>query len=111
MQASGVVVSVLSGNHWDLGSIPRSPKPLFIFFSTCSHAGLPRAFYHAPHASSCQVAGKADLKAKDERLWCYLVNARAANSGKSNRLDSLLGLRIACKPPFWAHRPPWFNYL
>ena len=29
---SGLVVDDVSGNYWDLGSIPRSPKPCSYFF-------------------------------------------------------------------------------
>ena len=40
MRSDGLVDGALAGNHWDLGSIPRSPKTLLLFFLTYSHAGF-----------------------------------------------------------------------
>ena len=42
MQRDGLVVSKLACNHWDLGSIPRSPKYCFYFFLTWLCAGYPK---------------------------------------------------------------------
>ena len=36
----GVVVDDVSGNYWDLGSIPRSTQISILFFLTNSHAAL-----------------------------------------------------------------------
>ena len=64
MQAHGVVEDELAGNHWDLGSNPRSTPNAYIILFHVIICRLPKDEHHAPHASACQVAGKADPVAK-----------------------------------------------
>ena len=101
----------VAGHHWDLGSIPRSPKRLFYFFIICSNAALVQNSIMQPHRSACQVSQKTDPKAKDERLWCSLVKACIANSQKSTKACNKWARIASSKPPSGPTYPPWFYYF
>ena len=52
MQATGLVECALSKNHWDLGSIPRSPQMLVNIFSNVFLCSLPNSKHHMPSCIS-----------------------------------------------------------
>ena len=110
MQHHGVVESEVDIHYWDLGSIPRSPKCLFIFFLTQSHAGFLSVSHHTPHPDACHVATTTNPVVKRGRPWYVLVNAGVDNSGKSNKGLSLMG-QIASPHLQKGPEPPFGSFL
>ena len=66
MQCSGLVVGEVFVHHWDLGSIPRSPKISIHFFFTCLCVGSKRrSIMHLAHPA-CQVSPGSNPKIRRE---------------------------------------------
>ena len=59
---------VLAGNHWDLGSNPRSPQILFVLFPQVFQYKACKEVHHVPHASACHVAPSLDPMVKSGGL-------------------------------------------
>ena len=106
----GLVENEVAGHHWDLGSIPRSPKRFFLFFQTSSYAGLANMFHHEPSMIRRHVAIILNPKAKRRGTPCVPVNKHAPDS-KSQTGLLLIGPNCFFKPPLGPSNPPWFYYF
>ena len=100
----------MSGNHWDLGSIPRSTQTLVHIFSNVFLYRLPNSEHHIPHASACQVAPKLNPMVRME-VHHILQSTNRHLIQKVNEGLMFLGFRLLTKPHIWAITPPLVCYF
>ena len=91
-------------DHWDLGSIPRSPEPLFLFFHNMFLCRRSKAFHHVLQAIRRQVATNTHLMAKREYSWCSLVNRHVVDQKGQTWLKQL-GFQNSRFTSIWAQNP------
>ena len=90
---------------WDLGSIPRSPKPLFLFFHNmflcrpCPY--IPPWTFNDQHAKCLQTA----IQRPWEREYHAPSQSQRGQFQKVKQACWLMGLRFLNSPPYWAHHP------
>ena len=109
MQA-GLVVSELACNHWDLGSIPRSPKTFVSYFFQCDHMqAIERCSSYAlriqtPNVLKAQSNGHGmddhHVPSQSQRSQLQKSKQACVSGLHNSRTHLLLG-----------PTPPWFLFL
>ena len=102
-------LGALASNHWDLGSIPRSPKILVSIFLTIIMCMLSKVFHHIPQTSRCQVATSLNLMVIIGRPWYSQSTNALDNQRKSTRACVQMGQNCNQHPQSWPITP-WFLY-
>ena len=111
MQYHGVVESEVDGHHWDLGSIPRSPKCLLIFFSHVILCRFLKAPHHVTPALNMPSGYRHASKGQEVILTMHSVNQQTLDPRSQRRLG-LMGLRFLNKPHCWPRTPLfWFIFF
>ena len=104
------MVGDLSKNHWDLGSIPRSPKPCFIFFLIYSYAALAKdSIIHLPHPDvKCPQASIQRPKGEEHHAPSQQAFLRIQKVSKGL---IIIGPKLLHQTSLMGHHPPWFCYF
>ena len=106
-RAIAQMVGTWLGKRWDLGSIPRSPIQLLLFFLTQFHAALHPELHHEPHAWACQVARRSNPVVRRQRLGCTSVNHPTRDT-KSQARPMLMGQNSSNTSLHGPDTPHWF---
>ena len=90
-RANGLVVDALAGNHWDLGSNPRSTQNSFISFLNMFMCRIPKAFHHMPPIiqAPCGCQHRSNGPKLDDHHTPGQCTCRQLP--KSNRLERQMG--------------------
>ena len=105
------MVDALDGDHWDLGSIPRSPKIIVSYFSSCNYIQVSKSV--PPYAShlSMPCGHKLGSKGQDWMIMVLPGQSKRGWSPKVKKAWVLMGLEFTNKPPLWANTPLVYSFF
>ena len=109
--SSGSVEDGVACNHWDLGSIPRSPQMFIHVFSNSITCSLPNNQHHMPSCINvpCVQSHRSEGQGMKEHHAHESTHLQAVSKVKQGWL--LDGLRLPIHPQFWPNTPMVLFYF